>query len=759
MHPSAASPGRRLAGPVGLAAVAVVTIGILSTRGLAEGTAPAAGLISAVFATLSAGPIALAYLLGAMGLGRLAVHGSMRTSAHRHGLQLGVGLALMLWLSHAIGALGLLSGEGVGPRIIGWGSVGIGLALLAHQLALGSLRPERWPVWSRTAPLWGLPIGLIAVAAASPPGALWASEFGAYDALSYHLQLPKEWAAPGAALASVEHNVYSYLPSYVEAAYLHLSAMTPGADVVSRTVGGEGAWILSCHMLHAGIAVIAGVLTARASIAVVRRAAPDVPESVAGAIGSLAGLMVLGTPWTIVTGSLAYNEAAVLALGAAGALAASDRTLRPLAAGAISGLCVGVAASAKPTAALFVGPVVGVLLLAHVGRGGAVRAVVAGTVLGVVAIAPWLVRNALAGGNPVFPFAAGLLGAAHWSPEQIERYAASHMVSLSPVQRVLRLVSTEFGWAHPQFGAAGLALVLGAAMAIVSRATRRAGVAVLIGVVLALIAWMTMTHLQSRFLMPLLVPAALVMALGAAGAWTMLQAAGRQAARDAAPIAGAALLALACVGASVLIFLRDGGGVPNRLLVAGPGALSGLAFAESFDRAPAEERERALDSPGAGPAWFVNLSLKPHETGGGDVYLLGDAAALYFAGAMGDRPAKAGASRVRYHTTWDRSPLGDAIAASPDDPRAWTRALAGAGVRHVLVNFDELGRLIERDRYFDPRVRTADIARWLGFGGADGPTGVTLVRRWPRVGAPPGVPSGHALYRLDAPGEGSGGTR
>ncbi|MFY7895300.1 MAG: hypothetical protein ACOVP8_03625, partial [Phycisphaerales bacterium] len=83
-----------------------------------------------------------------------------------------------------------------------------------------------------------------------------------------------------------------------------------------------------------------------------RRVGADVPvaQSAAGITFSL----LLLTPWTLVTGSLSYNEqgvaffAACVALVLLSDLPAVRRTV-------LVAICVGIAASIKPTALLFVG--------------------------------------------------------------------------------------------------------------------------------------------------------------------------------------------------------------------------------------------------------------------------------------------------------------------------------------------------------------------------------------------------------------------
>src|SRR5205823_5242629 len=46
---------------------------------------------------------------------------------------------------------------------------------------------------------------------------------------------------------------------------------------------------------------------------------------------------------------------------------------------------------------------------------------------GLLVFSPWLIRNAVwAGGNPVFPEAMRLLGRAHFSEVQVERWERAH---------------------------------------------------------------------------------------------------------------------------------------------------------------------------------------------------------------------------------------------------------------------------------------------------------------------------------------------
>jgi hypothetical protein len=760
MQPWEQSRIARVLGPAGFllsCGVSAVLLAVVGSgpRGEVESSA-AWNVLAVLWHVLSSGPVVCAYLLGAWGLGRVVAEPIARASSQKLWLQLGAGLALMLTLSHLLGQLGLLSGPGVGPRVVGWGVVAIGLGLLGHQVLRGPLRPERWPVMPRSAALWGPAVAMLCVAASNPPGWLWASEFGAYDVLSYHLQLPREWVT-GDRLSSLHHNVYSFLPSYVEAAFLHLGSLMSGpGDPNARLMGSEAEWVIACQMLHAGIGAVAGFLTARACALVIEQS--GLAAGGGGWIGSMTGLMVVATPWTVVVSTLAYNEAAVLALGAGGVLAALDARLSPQFRGGLTGLMCAAAVSAKPTAAFLAVPLVGVLLLSQLPVRAWWRAVVPGSVVGLCVLTPWLVRNAMSTGNPVFPFAHRVLGQGHWDVEQLERYAANHRFSGDGVDRLHRLVSSEFGLLHPQFAMASALLVVGAGLAIAGPSTRRTALLIVGAVAMQLLGWLALTHLQSRFLIPLLTPIALLWALGSA---RLVALAGAKRATRVAASGLVMLVPIFTMAWSIASFSREGGGRPNEFLAAGPGSLSGMVSASAYETAEPELRERFLAN--ASPIVYLNLEVRPQDAGSARVYLLGDGAPLYVYGATGS--TKSGLSSfaspdagmgppVVYHTTWDASPLGEEIEVEPDDPRAWTRGLRSQDIRLVLVNIDELRRLIVRDRYFDQRVTMARLDDWLAS------PGVSVVRRWPRDASEPASSrisegTGYLLLRLDEPGEGA----
>jgi len=732
---------------------------IVFIAGMGEGTSPGDGTLSVATHLVSSG-MALAYVLAAVGLGRLCTRlylGARDPLA----LQAAMGIGLMLSLSHLLGWSGAFRGGG--GRVIALLPIIAGIALLAHQAAAAAQRaasvvpaggargsdqrPRSFagrvlrfgadPLVLIVAP--GL--ALLLVGACQPPGWLWSSEFGGYDALSYHLQLPQEWFE-ARRITPLAHNVYSFLPGYVEAAFLHVGVAMgappfPDPGVIGAgLLAHDGAGAVAAQVLHALMTILAGAVTGSLAQGMVRpRAGGDSEPQRAGdgSRGRLAfavafGLVVL-TPWSIVVGSLAYNEMAVLACFAGALIAAFDDRLSAARRGAVAAFLVGAACGAKPTAITFAGVPVAIALAGSLPARDWWRAAVPGVLVGLVMVAPWLVRNWLACGNPVFPFATALFGTGHWSLEQVSRYAGAHRFDGTLAERLGLLFFEEpvtpgevalgptrhRGVMHPQFFAF-FPLVLGAALACVRRggashadaAPLRPAVLLVLGLAAQACVWLFTTHLQSRFLLPLVVPgAALIAARLGAGLPARVPI-------GAARAIGGLALALQ-LGASLVIFSREQRGAPNGSLAVGPGYFSGSLFATSMGKADVEERALALNSAPIPACINLLLANTPtfqfSGTVPGSVYLLGDATPFYYS------------VPVLYHTTYDSSPLGDAIRRNPTDPNAWTRELRARGVAYVLYAPTEIARL-RASGWYDPLVTNEMIERWLADAGM-------LVHEWP----------------------------
>jgi hypothetical protein len=352
----------------------------------------------------------------------------------------------------------------------------------------------------------------------------------------------------------------------------------------------------------------------------------------------------------------------------------------------LAGLLVGAACSVKPTGLLFVGVPVGVLLIG--GRpAGLAKAIASGCAAGLFMLAPWLIRNYLASGNPVFPFAAPVLGVGSWTMEQAARYSGAHQFQGTVIERLRLLVGAQRGMLHWQWGVLFPVTLVAAAWLLWSaRRSPASGkdqggrrvLLVGIGLLAQTLLWLFTTHLQSRFLMPLIVPACVLCGVAASRlpqrcAWTAVLMFG--------PVCQ--LISTANV------FIHQRGekpgelGKPNALLIAGPALRTGQLVRE-MPRDMAAEYLR--DAP---PELFINLVLPPTAK----VCLLGDATPLYLT-----RP-------VIYNTTYDTWPVSGEVSG-------WSAQLRERGVEFVLVNLSEIRRL-ERSGWTPPGITLSNVEEWM----------------------------------------------
>jgi hypothetical protein len=683
--------------PIGLALL--IAVFVVASGWSGEGVDHMAGEAMWVLATSL--PNALLWLAAAAGFGLplrvwLAPHAQERMA-----VQAGLGVAALLTIDAALGRLGVLQFAG---GAVAWVILILGVAIIACQLwrAAGT-QPLRasaliWPA----APA----IAVLLLAATAAPGWLWATEFGGYDVLSYHLQLPREWLALGA-IAPLEHNVYSFLPNYVEGAYYHLAALRGDGHVAAY----------SCQILHAFFALLTAIITSRLAL---RLAGPPA--------AMIAGVLVIGTPWVIVTGSMAYNEMAAALMLATGLLvvfeAGMDQhkgvgstcegpphrfltgpALKGTGAalndawrtGAAIGILAAAACGAKLTAFGFVALPLGALMLWSVPPRRWTGAIAAGALAGSIVLAPYLLSNAAAAGNPVFPFATGVFGTGHWTSEQVERWNAAHIAGMNISERLIE------GW--NQLGRYGigpspyeasepwrpqwlilpwLALV---GLAIAHPWRWRLGAVMLIQIVF----WLALTHVKSRFMLPLVVPAALITSLAAARLIPERR-------EVHIPIG---LLLLAWASMPLVLFATERSGAPA--------ARTGAVDLLTGDRLTAEELHIAAMH---NPAIHFNHFMAP----GSRTLFVGEAAPFYFRGEF------------TYATVWDAHPLARAV----DEQRP-----AEGGYTHLLVHplmlyvWDQAG-------WKETEMAADHVLDWAERFG-------TLEHAWPPDSR---NQTGHRLYRL-----------
>lgn len=616
-------------------------------------------------------PTLAAVWLGAAGLGYPLQRALARQTHHRILVQLALGMAALLivnWLLAWAGALGMATA---------WGLCLIGAALLVVQAARAQRADASEPITLNWAlPLAALGAGIALVAAACPPGTLWRVEAMGYDVLSYHLQLPAEWLEAGA-MTGLEHNVYSHFPSLIEAGYMMLGAMH----------GSMHDAIYLSQLFHASLALLAAAAVGGA-----------VSRHAGATAGALAGATLLALPWVIITGSLAYNEMAVLAFGGAALLVMLQPNMQRSWRGpAVVGALLGAATLAKLTAGLMLAVPVGIVALLGWHRGhreanadaprdwrANVRFAAVMALAGSLVLAPHLVRNATWTGNPVFPFATSVLGSAHWDEAHAQRWHAGHSPDWAEGGRLAAL--TQQWLLNTGYGALGgyetertaadvarfdreggvpvlwLAVAASAASMLRRREQRPLALAMSALIALQVVVWLGFTHMQSRFMLPTLLPATLLLGLGLGE----LRALGGSAARLMPVIGGALVVALA--GSSALVLHEQTRAVPGAdgMMRPAPPALLVDSLAAPDGQMPGWPGDHAINA------------LEPTTK----TYLVADNQSLLYI----RRP-------IVYHTPFDPSPLGEMIRAADGEPGEVNRRLRDRGITHVWINWSELERL------------------------------------------------------------------
>ena len=650
---NAATPYRRnVALPLVLAFAAVCAATMVVLAGAHFDAAAATVVLDGLVPLLD---VFAATLAGVAVVRRIApaVNRSLRIAAGA-----GVGVGLLSTLALALGLAGWLNATTAWALVAALGVAGgldLGRLLKSARnppAEAGSpsgkkTRLSSW-LWLLAAPM----LGVALVAAALPPGLLWGGEPNGYDVTSYHLQVPREWFDLGR-IAPLPHNSFSYFPLAQETLSLALMHQT----------GGPWRAMYAAQFLST-------ILCASAVLAVAGAATADDDDDAAP--GVVAGLLLAGAPWVVMLGGIAYDEPLLLlatALTAAFLVRAADAEA-PWRPALLAGLFVGLGAATKYPAVPMLGVAGGAawLLVSLVPRrfGSRVAWPCVAFAGGVCVFAlPWLARNVAAVGNPIFPLGASLFGDGGWSAEQVARWNRAHAPAADHT-RLGRLFGEIL--LNPDYGLALWPLAFAAAGVGLWRPGRRLSLLALwIGGML--VVWLGFTHLQGRFFVVAVPPAAVAAGLLAS-----------RLSRRSRP----ALLGLAAASAVIgLLFVgpRLAGLIPN---LADPRAtlfgLGSLAFA----------------TPEALPA-----DLPP----GRDVYLVGDARAFNYE-----------AGRVHYKVVFAVPPAGGAA-------RAWLGEALRTAADDALVVIapSEIARLART--YGTPPLEPA-LARRIG----DGPAVVMTMR-------------------------------
>lgn len=602
----------------------------------------------------------------------------------------GLGFGLIALLMLGLGVSGHLS-RNLWLGIVG-GAACIGAGFLIHALIRIHRDAETEPHRANLLPwLWLLAmpaLGLGIFAASFPPGILWYTEGNGYDVLEYHFGAPREYYDAGR-IAFLPHNIYSNFPFNVEMVYL--------LTFVLR--GGPHRAAIAAQVLN----VLLGIWAVAAAWLAGR--------TISRLGGHVAGLLTATCPWLAWLCGVAYVENGLL-MFAGLAFAAFVTAIRSgtvpgkparwmVAAGLAAGLACGCKYTAIPMVAA---PLMAAAIVIGIQRKSWLIPIAFG-VAAAVSFAPWLIKNAVYTGNPVFPLARSVFPERPdvWTPDGAARWHEGHLPDPDhrSVSGRLSAISDEvihrgrFGWVLYAAVAASAAWLIQRWISRRGPVERRANHTYLLAawcVICGLGVWLFATHLQDRFLIPILVPAVLLVAL----------------ALDALPArfqTGTTMLLLVGLCAGGLYrtydFFDDDRDPVHDRVIPGPLTFAKNAIGEdgSFEPLLLSEAIRSGDYPG-----FEHLRHVIDCTErGGRVLMIGDARCFY----LNDR--------VDYCVVFNRNPLE--AAARRYRPRRVIEWLRERGYTYVYVDWAEMNRLRKKSRYgFWEPIDEAFIGRLVDAG-------------------------------------------
>ncbi|MBT5017294.1 MAG: hypothetical protein HON04_00955 [Planctomicrobium sp.] len=321
-----------------------------------------------------------------------------------------------------------------------------------------------------------------------------------FDVKEYHLEGPKEYFLEGR-VHFLPHNVYTSFPFLTE--MLTLCGMVLTNDWFTGALVGKT------------VLMMFAPLTALGVFAVGKRVA----NSTAGLLGAL---VYLSTPWAYRISIIAYTEGAMCCYVIVTLLAlliwldaakdsnstASQRRSLTLLLGLLSGCAI---ATKYPGLVMVAIPVALTLLATVILRKFPLREslIMAGIYIlgGLVSFGPWVIKNSLETGNPVYPLMYSVFGGEDWNEELNEKWKAGH-ARPSPVFKAPTAMAQELKknvvdvalgsvWQSPlMFGLAPLALFW-------RKREKRFWIVVGAAATLLLV-WYTLTHLLDRFWVPVL---------------------------------------------------------------------------------------------------------------------------------------------------------------------------------------------------------------------------------------------------------------
>jgi hypothetical protein len=326
-----------------------------------------------------------------------------------------------------------------------------------------------------------------------------------FDVKAYHLVGPKEWFLAGQ-ISFLPHNVYTAFPFLTEMQLL--STMVLAGDWFDGGMAGQ--LVLASFGLHTSIIVF------------------QVASRFGPRAGWLAAFVYLTTPWVVRISIIAYVEgalAAYLAAALAAYLCSRSKAAEAWKWTALCGFFAGSAAACKYPGIISALIPFGVLVVvggfSAVQSGRVREAVVRGAVFsagGLIAFGPWLLKNLVQTGNPVYPLLWNVFGGREFDAVLNAKFKAGHALPVevlrSPAHwlpdlwRHLWDIAVGSDWQSPlMFGLAPLAVVVwirASGTDETSRERRRQLGMVLAFTLWLFLTWWALTHRIDRFWVPML---------------------------------------------------------------------------------------------------------------------------------------------------------------------------------------------------------------------------------------------------------------
>ncbi len=503
-------------------------------------------------------------------------------------------------------------------------------------------------------------LALTVLVSVIPPGVLWAEEGYGYDVLEYHLQLPKEYYQQGF-IAYTPHNVYGNFPANAE--MLYLLCMILQADVYT---GAASAKIFNA---------LAGIMCVLAAYVAGREWSPKA--------GHVSGVITASIGWLTYLAGVAFSENTMLLylMTATAAVIRASRAETDLLRTrwvVLAGWMAGFACGCKYTAAAMGAAPLGLLVICLPWSSKRTSAAGFGLfgISVVMAFSPWLVKNSLTTGNPVFPLANSVFQAQPpgWGMDESAHFDDCHQPAAdqsSFAGRIRAIGQRILGDPKQRFGP--LVFLLAIARLLMPRRDRFDLILAAM-LVMQLAIWAFATHLFARFAVPMIIPLVLL--------------AGRSVESVRSATGRLVWVILIVAGASLNAWMI------GREYVA-------HAYADGI-KLPWEGADRFfLTGQGGGHEHLavINLGLPADSK----ILSIGDAKAFYFL-----RP-------VDYCVVFNRNPLVTMIRQTPD-PVAHVEWLRQQHYTHVLVNASEISRL-RRSRYgFADEIRPELFEAWVRAG-------------------------------------------